>query len=280
MRFIWMRLYRERRRVAVISGPHFLGFCLFLLSTPMVEEGLGKVLTVSLALTGGFVLTLVMLALAAPGLRRCAELFAICILLGGAVHAAMTALGLTNNGAFGAGLVILCGVASLSYTTGALDRFIAMRPRVLDSTANSILPAKTLWCYIAVTPESDARFRSRDIIRIEWIEPKHSYRLTKHLVSIAKYDQALTILQHDAPSRFYYRFAVMDMPKIEQGCTGTADYQLEPTAKGTRLVIRRSLDLMTIRAWLFVWIDDHCGRMDDALVRDAERMARQTALQD
>lgn len=271
MRRVLMRLYRERRRVAVITPLIFLGWVLLLLTTPMTEEGVGKLLGTCLALTGGFVLFLTLTALLVPKIRWLAETTAIWLFLGGPLVALRDSLGMFEPG-FVIGAIAVCALASTAYTCGCSDRFLAMRPRALRSTAKSRLPPEHLWPFLVVPPESDPVFRDPTTMAIEWIELGHSYRVTKNLGGIAKFDQINTITICNPPTRYVYRAMFPDMRQEEQGQSCEVDLRLIPKAQGTRLEACRDFDRLTIRAWLFLWIDDQCGKADDALILRAERV--------
>ncbi|MEL7133632.1 MAG: hypothetical protein AAGK77_14615 [Pseudomonadota bacterium] len=277
MRTFTKRLYRERRRLAVVAVATFLaGAIAFwrhggaVLGLPFwIVAGLAFMVCLTLALMGVVVLF--------PKVRHTAEAIALSI-------PCLSLMGAFSN-ELGAGVSSLTLIWSLLlgylfflvYASAWLDAYIPQRPKHVKSVAISKLPPDAIWPYLTVTPDTFDTFGGASTLRMDWIEKGVSFIETERVDGLATVDEVHTIRATDAPNRYAFDFHVPDATEDAPVSAGTYEFRLIPFRGGTKLETTRAFDRVTFRAQVIMWLDDGAGRLDDDKILNAELAERDRA---
>jgi hypothetical protein len=99
--------------------------------------------------------------------------------------------------------------------------------------------------------------------RIEWIEPGRRMRIHAQVPGVGQVEED-QIVEHAEPGRLWsISYRVVSGPDGVAGSSGALSFRLRPGATGTEVLTRRTHDALSLRAKLYVWIDDAFGRVDD-----------------
>ena len=263
------RLYRNRRRFAIVPFFSFIGGWLAFWKDPAILFGFPIALVAGAAFALGVTAFLGVLILLFPSIRSQAE----------AVSFSLPILSLMGNFDPGVdsftlqllsvtGLTVIFLIVNL-YAGTWLDRFLPRRNAIYRSVVRSSLSPEELWPHVCVTPDSAAEFRSENSLALEWIEPGKVYREVERTGDIAKVEEVGTILANEPPTRYRFAFEATDAANVP-GCRGVIERRLTRTANGSQLETARHLDLTSWRAALFLWVDDGYARLDEKSVRSFE----------
>lgn len=269
MQWLSSRLYRNRRRFAIVAFFSFIGGWLAFWKDPAVLFGFPIALVAGVAFALGVTAFLGFLILLFPSIRNQAE----------AVSFSLPVLSLMGNFDPGAdsftlyflsvtGLTVIFLIVNL-YAGTWLDRFLPRRNGVYRSAAESSLSPEKLWPYICVTPDSLPEFRSESTISLRWVDPGKSFCDVGRVGDAATVEELQTIVAVEPNALFQFHFqSVHDSDNF--GHRGMVTHRLTKTETGSRVESVREFDRDSWRAFLFFWIDDKWGRLDDEKVRSFE----------
>jgi len=260
------RLFRERRR-AVIT------YLLLLIAGAVTfgpTDGLfpGQPLAILGPVFFSAVLGTIFLAwgLVFPAWRHCSEAAALGIVIA-AVLARVIADASILDPAFRAQTVLataaLIWLIDMAYAYHWLDALLPKRRVSIPARARSVLPPDRLWPALARTPETMHLDPDPVDQRIEWIEPGRRMRIHAQVPGVGQVEED-QIVEHAEPGRLWsISYRVVSGPDGVAGSSGALSFRLRPGATGTEVLTRRTHDALSLRAKLYVWIDDAFGRVDD-----------------
>jgi hypothetical protein len=274
MQLLLSRLYRERRRFALVAFLTFLGGWLAFRNSPASLFGLPVELAAGLAFMVGLTVALMAVVLVFPQVRSQAESVALGIPVLSLMGSFDPDIGSTRSS-----LVLVFGLlfmylATILYGSRWLDVLVPRRNGIYRSVADSRLPPDKLWPYIFVTPDSAPEFRSESTISLKWVDPGKSFYDVGRAGDAATVEELQTIVAMEPSSLFQFHFQTVLNPD-NFGHQGMVTHRLRKTETGSRLESVREFDRDSWRAFLFSWIDDGWGRLDDAKIRSFE--AKETA---
>ena len=274
MRWILKRLFRERRRIGVVAIFTFLGGYFAFFRSQAVLYGVPFPIVSGLAFMVGLTAFLAAIVILFPKIRHVAESVALSVpvlsLMGMFSQPDQGGLS-TSAGIYG---LLLCYLFAVVYGSNLLDRYLPQRPRSFRSLATSFLQPKALWPYLALTPESDTKYRSEKTLAIDWIEPGVRFRVVDRSGELAKIEEIQTISEVKPHQHYAFDFEVPDATEKSPVSSGRKEIWLKPQGPKTTLESVRTFDRVTIRAQILLWLDDAMGRLDDEVILAAEALER------
>ncbi len=268
------RLYRERRRLVAVAAFTFLGGYIAFFKTTTVFHGIPFSVLSGLAFMVGLTGFLMFLVVIFPKIRHSAESVALSL----PVLSLMGVFSSTEDGGLsssaGIYMAMLSYIAISVYGGTWVDRYLPRRPMRFRSVATSNLPPEELWPYLTVTPDTFPDYGGEDTLAMEWIEPGVSFREISKSGELAKIEEIHTIEINEPRQRYHYSFDVPDAAESVSLSRGRVELQLMAKGHGTRLETNREFDRVSIRAKLFVWMDDGMGRRDDEMLQTIEAAPR------
>ncbi len=258
------RLYRERRRAVLIAILTFLGGFIAFYGNPARFYGLPFSVFAGLAFMVGLTPCLGVIFLVFPKIRHSTESVALSIpglaLMGvfseppafGGLPPSVNVLGL-----------MMCLLFVTVYGSTAIDRFLPRRTASFRSTATSTLPPEILWPYLDLSPDSQPRHISDDLVAMDWITPGTTYREISRSGDVAQIEAIVTLDPQAAPFTRRSSYTVPNAKPDTPGATGTRSQTLTANGAGSRLQTTRQVSNQTLRSIAFLWIDDAFGRNDD-----------------
>lgn len=273
MRWFLYRLYRERRRFALVAFLTFLGGWLAFRGSALTLFDVPVEIVAAFAFMVVLTGALFAVVLIFPQLRSHAETIALSIpvlSLAGAFDPQLD--GWASFLIFVFGLLFIYP-AGMIYGGPTLDSFVPRRNRNYRSTSASSLTPEALWPYFCVTPDSRPEFRMENTISLDWLEPGRRIREVAHAGEGKTIEEIQTILLQEPPSLFQFHFQSVHAPDAP-GHRGVYIHRLTRTGKGTSVETIRQYDTDSWRTALFTWVDDAFGRSDDAKLKAIEARER------
>lgn len=276
MQLLLSKLYRERRRFTLVAFLTFLGGWLAFRNSPASLFGFPLELVAGLAFMVGLTVALMAVVLIFPQVRSHAESVALGIPVLSLMGSFDTDIGSTRSS-----LVLVFGLlftylASVLYGSRWLDVLVPRRNGIYRSVAESRLSPEELWPYVFVTPDSAPEFRSDSTISLKWDDPGKSFTEVARFGDAATVEELQTIVAMEPDSLFQFHFqSVHDSDNF--GHRGMVTHRLTKTETGSRLESVREFDRDSWRSFLFFWVDDGWGRLDDNRIRSYEAKERTRA---
>lgn len=274
MHWVLRRLYRERRRVVVVALITFLGGYIAFFNRDSSVFGLPLPILAGLSFMVVLTTFLMVVVILFPKVRHCGEAVGLSV----PILSLMGAFGSAEDGglsSFSGIYIVMLSYLTITVYGGAwVDRYLPCRPKQFVSKAKSRLSVEELWPFLSVTPDTFQDFGKKDVVSMEWIEPGVSYRQFCRSGELAKIEELHTITDNEPHQRFGFSFDVPDATKDAAVSCGHIDVRLIPHGSTTRVETTREFDRVSVRAQLFIWIDDAMGRLDDELLQNAEAKLR------
>lgn len=279
MRGVHRRLYRERRRIALVAFLTFLGGGLAFQGSSLTVFKLPLEIAAAFAFMVGLTGPLIGDALLFPQMRLHAETVALGIPVVSVMGAFDPSVDNTTSSLMWVIALLFIYLAGIIYGGTALDSLVPRRNRTYCSTSKSSLTPAALWRYLCVTPDSLPEFRQENTISLEWIEPETRLREIARIGDAATVEEVHTILAKDPPSLFQFHFLAVHAPDAP-GHRGIYTHRLTKTDGGSILETVRQYDTDSWRAALYIWVDDGFGRSDDAKIKsfEAKELARRSKI--
>ncbi|WP_170572241.1 hypothetical protein [Ruegeria atlantica] len=268
------RLYRERRRIVIISLLTLIAGLVAGLNDDRVVYGIPFQLAYGIAYLVILTPVLLVIALVFPSIRSATETVAFSLTFISLMH-------LYGSRPDGSGfenamfvLSILFGYLVFSvYAGGWLDRYLPSAKRTFSSKVKTALSPNELWPFLVVTPDTVDTYGGENTVSMVWVDQGVSYIETDQLGDHSQVQEMMTIEVCELDKRFRGRFQSLSAKKGASGISGVLERRFIWTAKGTQLVSTRSFDqsspILDFRAWL----DDSFGRYDDQYVGRAEKLS-------
>jgi hypothetical protein len=276
MRWLLSRLYRERRRFTLVAFLTFLGGWLAFRSSPLTIFGLPLEIAAGFAFMFGVTAALVVIVLVFPQVRSNAESVALGIpvlSLMGSFDPEITSAGSSLVFVFG---LLFMYLATVLYGSRWLDALAQRSNGIYQSAAKSGLSPEKLWPYICVTPDSPPEFRSESTISLKWVDPGKSFCDVARFGDTATVEELQTIVAIEPYALFQFHFQTVHNSD-NFGHRGMVTQRLTKTETGSLLESVRVFDRDSWRAFLFSWIDDAWGRLDDQKIRSFETKEKATS---
>lgn len=278
LRQIVTRLYRERRRAAIVAMLcAAIGASQFLHAAPDTAQSpsWGLIAAAMAMMTALLFPVIVVLAALLGPLRNGLEV--LTLILAVSVWLPLTGLvPIPDQGSFvflptlwSAGLFL-----SIFYATGVFDHWLPVRRVTIRSRARSRLAPDALFPGLALTPETAQRCGDDRLVGVDWVEPGHLMRIETRFDDIATVTELQTIEALEPGHLFRVRFQGEPVRQRAQGTRGILQYRLRPTRRGTRVEGERVYENGSRMRQIAAWIDDSFGRFDDRCITDIERAAQ------
>lgn len=159
--------------------------------------------------------------------------------------------------------VAVIWLVDMAYTYHWLDALLPKRRVSVTARARSVLPPDRLWPALARTPETMHLDPDPVDQRIEWIEPGRRMRICAEVPGVGHIEEDQIVEQAEPGRLWSISYRVVSGPDGVAGSSGALNFRLRPGATGTEVLTRRTHDDLSLRAQLYVWIDDAFGRVDD-----------------
>lgn len=277
MRAFRLRLYRERRRAAIVLALLLAAGLVNFWTLPGQVLGVPRWIAAPALFAAALGTLFLVWGLILPSRRHDSEAAALAILLTALLARFATGESLFAEGtrveAFLATAALIWLLAS-AYSDRWLDALLPRWPAAITARAVSALPPDRLWPALARTPETAHLDPDPNDQRIEWIEPGRRLRIVGAVAGYGTFDEE-HVIEAAEPGRLYsFRYRLIAGPDGAQATAGAQIRRLQPLGTGTELWTERMTEDLSPRGWLFAWIDDGFGRTDDSRIARIEATAR------